>query len=656
MDWGSQTDVLKALTLLYSLQTEQEKYAHVTVEDNGVGFRADDADYLTSVAEQMLVRGKGSSVKQFTLIQAKLRKYHRQIDEFGFDGVKLPETAIVYEDKNGTEKDGIIRVEGGRLIFKPFVYPTVQIKSIGFRWAQDGSKSWEAPLGISAYENLIKMFPNHTLDTSVTQWLTKLEEVPQLSDDIVKSDLMTFQKEAVGFMLKAERGLLGLAPRLGKTPVSIKAMKEFGGNTLIICPLTLMYNWKREIKTWAGDDAEIWYGHLGRGNSDWIITNYDTALHYMVKYDEKVELKNGKKKKTKVNWRPVEQFGFDNIIIDESVLIKNRNAQRSHTVYTLCTKLKTVKRVFLLSGSPITKFYDDLYFQFHTIAPLRVSSYWKFAGEYCVLEDSPWGTKVQANQVDAAARIKRDFRDIYFARTQEQVMDVPEWSFDTFEVPMDSEQARLYREMQDAFVATLPDGNTIVAPNILAQMMRLIQFASNPALIDGPDIHPKWNSAIELLEFEELPAIIWTNFIKTGHMISDTLRKSKYRVGMLVGETLPADRDAIVQNFQSGGLDVIVAHPGVGKFGLTLAEAKTAIYVERSYNGDDYYQSLHRVRHLKMKHSPHIIILLAVDAKIIDGDSVENPTIDHVIHKVLGFKRENAIQITTGLIREVLYG
>ncbi|KKM59963.1 hypothetical protein LCGC14_1546570, partial [marine sediment metagenome] len=80
----------------------------------------------------------------------------------------------------------------------------------------------------------------------------------------------------------------------------------------------------------------------------------------------------------------------------------------------------------------------------------------------------------------------------------------------------------------------------------------------------------------------------------------------------------------------------------------------TAIYVERSYNGDDYYQSLHRVRRFGTTHSPHVIILLSIDTKDKDGVSSTNPTIDHVIHKVLGFKRDNSIQITTGLVREVL--
>jgi len=656
MDWDDTKSILKALALLYELQTPEEQQAQTTVLDNSVGFNAIDAGFLSSVAYQMLKEGKGVSTRQFSIVKSKIQKYHAQIEEYDLDYVELPETAVLYESRDdfADEHAGLIYVDKDRLLFEPYIYPTTQVKAIGFRWAQDDSASWESPLTLSAFEQLREMFQNCIISDSVTTWLEEVDKPVQLSDEVYKSELLAFQREAVGFMVKAKRGLLGLAPGLGKTPISILAIKELGGRTLIICPLPLLYNWKREIKTWANEDAEIWHKGIGDDVELWVITNYETALRYLVKYDIKTITKDGKVKKTKVNWRPIEKFDFDNLIIDESVLIKNRKTQRSKTIYTLANKIKKIKHVYLLSGSPVTKFLDDMWHQFHVLDRKRFPSYWTFTKNYCVLEETYWGISLIANKEKAAQRIKQEYRDIYFARTQDQVLNLPDWIFDTLEIPMHPAQAKIYREMQNDFVATLPDGDKIVAPNILAQMIRLIQFASNPALIGGPDLHPKWSTVVDLLEFEELPAIIWTNFIKTAEMIEQFLSKKKHKVGMLIGKTKDTVRDSIVQDFQRGLLDVIVAHPAVGKFGLTLTAAKTAIYVERSYNGDDYYQSLHRVRRFGTTHSPHVIILLSIDTKDKDGVSSTNPTIDHVIHKVLGFKRDNSIQITTGLVREVL--
>ena len=654
MDWENQQSVLKALVLLHSFQTYQERYSQRTFEDNGVGFSATDAPFLTSVVEQILDHQRGVSDKQFQLVQTKLRKYQRQIDNLDVDAVILPLTAIVYKNSDRKDVDGIISIDNDNLFFKPFIFPTVQIKTIGFQWSQDGSKRWVAPLSLSAFEQLTEMFPRYSTEPSVRSWLTELDKPVQLSDNIVHSDLLAFQREAVGFMLKANRALLGLAPGLGKTPISILAIKELGGKTLIVCPRSLLYNWRREIKRWAAEDSEIWHSFIGKGDKNWVITNYETVLGYMVQYDEKIQEKNGKKKRIKVNWRPSRSLPFDNLIIDESVLIKSKDAQRSHAIYTIANKVPQIKRVYLLSGSPITKFLDDMWHQFHVIDKSRFPSYWAFARDFCIIEDTFWGTKIASDQEGAAQRIKRQYRDIYFARTQDQVLNLPDWIFDTLEVPMENAQAVLYRQMQKDFIATLPDGDKVIAPNILAQIIRLIQFASNPILLGGPDIYPKWSTVVDLLEFEKLPAIIWTNFIETAQRLHKMLTFKKYNTRMLIGKTSDVDRDTIVQEFQRGKLDAIIAHPGVGKFGLTLTAAHTAIYLERSYNGDDYYQSLHRVRRFGTTHSPHVIILLSVDSQKINGDTVEHPTIDHVIHQVLGFKRENSIQITTGLVREVL--
>ena len=658
MDWDNETDVLKALALLYSLQTSDERIYQQTVEDNGVGFNATDAEFLTSVAEQMLVRGKGVSEKQLNLIQVKLRKYQRQINTFGIDKITLPATAIVYGKNGDANKDidGIIKIDGDVILFKPVTFPTTQIKSIGFTWGRHEPGHWGAQLNLSRFEQLREMFPKYELDESVQSWLSRIELLAATTI-VNEGDPFAFQTEAEGFLIRSNKSMLALAPGLGKTRVSIMAIKKMGGRTLVVCPKSLMYNWKHEITKWVGEESRIWHGFAGRVDTNWVIANYETVFGYMILFDEKKKKnKNGKTVNTRVNWRLSKPFQFDNIIVDESVLIKNRKANRSKAIDTIVNKMRGVKRVFLLSGSPTTKFYDDLWHQFHVIDHGRFPSYWDFARNYCMLEDNFWGTSIVNNQQDAAQRIKRDFRDIYFARTQDQVLSLPDWIFDVMEIPMSGQQSKMYREMQENFMTLLPEGDVLVAANILAQITRLNQLASNPALVGGPHEAPKWDSVVDILEFEQLPAIIWTNFIPTAVGIRALLQKSKLETRLLTGETSTVDRDLAVRNFQEGKVDAMIAHPGVGKFGLTLTAARTAIYAERSYNGDDYYQSLHRVRRIGTTQSPHVIILLSNLTENIDGELIGKPTIDHVIHRVLGFKRENSVQITTGLIREVLHG
>jgi SNF2 family DNA or RNA helicase len=179
-------------------------------------------------------------------------------------------------------------------------------------------------------------------------------------------------------------------------------------------------------------------------------------------------------------------------------------------------------------------------------------------------------------------------------------------------------------------------------------MIRLQQFSSNPLLLEGPDEGTKWNAVIEMLDWEQGPFIIWTQFIRTADLVSQRCRAKKLRVESLTGETPAMKRQDIVDKMQNGQLDVIVAHPGVGKFGLTLTAVRTTFYLERSFNGDDFYQSLYRNKRIGTEYPPHVYLMISTRPSE-DGD-----TIDGVVHKVLTFRRDSAIKLTTGVLRQML--
>ena len=145
------------------------------------------------------------------------------------------------------------------------------------------------------------------------------------------------------------------------------------------------------------------------------------------------------------------------------------------------------------------------------------------------------------------------------------------------------------------------------------------------------------------------PVILWTNFLLTAQHLAEKLKK-KYSVGVLTGDTPAAIRQDIVEQFQANNLEILIAHPAVGKFGYTLTAGRTAIYVERSYNGDDYYQSLHRVKRIGTVESPYIIHLLS------SKPGSNAPTVDRVIHQVLKSRKDNSIALTSGEIKSLFKG
>src|SRR3990172_2236106 len=626
---------ITSLLGLYDVQTDEEQVIQGRVEKNGVGFNSTDANFCTSIAEQIL-EGRYPSHKQLAALQKILPKYQKQILHIDHDyQATRVKTEVLgwlesYEKRSAerTEKaevasvqkksSGVVQFDQDkRLEFVPKIYPTNVCKEWGFKRGQRESWTWVNTFSLDSYYKLQATFRD-----------LEIQKMPEeLENDEV---LFQFQKEAIQFLRTRDKALLALAPGLGKTVCSIKAAENLpeakGMAVLVVAPLSLLYNWRKEIQMWSKKTAAVWHGSPTKWEdpeSNWVVTNYDTLVRQVGSFKA-------------IDW--------DILIIDESVMIKNRKAKRTETLTEFSSKIPIV---WELSGAPTTRFFDDMWAELHLLSPRRFRSYWRFAKEYCNVIFNGWANEIAANLPDAADRIKRDLADIYYCRTQDQVLNLPEFIFENIEIPMGESDYKIYRSMEQDLLANLPEGDTVAAGNILTQILRLVQMASNPGILNKAEhVSSKWKAAVEMLEYEELPAIIWVNFVATAKRLASLVDEAGHSVAILTGDTNQEVRQSIVEEFQNGQIDVIIAHPGVGKFGLTLTKARTAIYLERSYNGDDYFQSLHRVRRIGTKDSPHIIHLLSTSPK--EGD-----TIDHVINQVLQYRKHQNVQLTTGLLKTI---
>lgn len=619
-------DVLKILLYLYGYQTPEEKTIEQTVEDNGVGFNGIDADILSSYSKQVIA-GRQLTEKQMNIARLRLGKYHRQLESGDWQNVKLPEVIVTGKSKSAYKGVLALDVERGGLKFTPNVYPSKQIKTLGFTYWLNGA--WHQAKGYvseQVVEDLKEMFGDIEVEEGVLKAIA--HDKVELPKEIKKhKQLFPFQKETIEFALSRKKVLISLAPGLGKTACAIFSAQAAGcENILIVSPLSLLYNWRNEIKKWVDEEAVVWYGKSLPIKNKWVVTNYDTL---------------------RLNPKQFNQ-AWDCIIVDETILIKNRKAQRTEVVKQLVTDTKPTY-VFELSGAPVSKMYTDMWSQLNVLDPNRFSSFWRFADRYCVVEANQWSKyNLVANKPDAGKQIVKDLKDIYFARSQDDVLDLPDFIFDDVHIPMTKEQDKLYGQMEEEFMADLAEDNRLLAPNVLSQIIRLVQFASNPVLVGGVEKSSKWDACIEMLEYEQSPFIIWTSFIDTATKMVEKIQSKGYTAAKLTGATKVGDRQAIVDAFQNGKLDVIVAHPAVGKFGLTLTAARTSIYLERGYNADDYYQSLHRVKRIGTKFSPHIVHLLSDRA---GGGG----TIDWVVSKILEGRKEMVESITNMGLKTMLF-
>ena len=184
-------------------------------------------------------------------------------------------------------------------------------------------------------------------------------------------------------------------------------------------------------------------------------------------------------------------------------------------------------------------------------------------------------------------------------------LKLPQKTLRNYEIEMRGQQADLYSQYKsELYVQIIRDGSLMTddVNYILKQMMRLVQVASNPMMVDESyNERPCKVDALELLigrvSLDE-KIIVWTNFIEN----SDYLASLFSEMGSLKihGKMDMNARNHSVERFlQDPSKRLLVATPGAAKEGLTLTVANHAIFFDRNFSLNDWLQAqdrIHRIR------------------------------------------------------------
>ena len=179
----------------------------------------------------------------------------------------------------------------------------------------------------------------------------------------------------------------------------------------------------------------------------------------------------------------------------------------------------------------------------------------------------------------------------------------------------------MYEEMRNTLALWIRDmsGDEVLqrADNILTRLIRLAQLASNPRLIDMSfnDVPAKFAALDELLPryLEDLQskAIVWTSFV--GNIPPLTERFAQYCPVTLHGELDSPTRARSVSLFKTDpSVRLLIANPAAAREGLTLTQAQTAIYLDRTFNLVDFLQSQDRIHRISQTKPCEIVTLTAV--------------------------------------------
>jgi SNF2 family DNA or RNA helicase len=183
------------------------------------------------------------------------------------------------------------------------------------------------------------------------------------------------------------------------------------------------------------------------------------------------------------------------------------------------------------------------------------------------------------------------------------------------------EQKCLYSKFRDELRAeVIQDSKAVTddAEAILKRLLRLVQVASNPGLVDEsykciPAKLTKLRTLLDGIVSSGSKTIVWTSFTHNADVLSRELKA--WGAVKVHGKMTMSDRNISISKFkQDKDCKILVATPGAAKEGLTLTVANYAIFYDRSFSLDDYLQSQDRIHRISQTSPCYIYNLLIQDS------------------------------------------
>jgi Zierdtviridae DNA helicase len=491
-----------------------------------------------------------------------------------------------------------------------------------------------------------------------------------------------FQTVAAAFCATARTALNGDHPGLGKTLETFGAIVEAGissGPILVFCPVSAVEStWMREIWEWLPEDdvipcvgnrkqrleafRELREVASQTGRRTWFICNIEmTRVVFAAQCPgpkrgqegepcdgEYIGCKYADRHKQRAEPSYPELFAeiWQAIVIDEShkalITTKSRRAKQSQKRVGFGMLNRADDALTLsLSGTPWRGKAENFWGTLNWLRPDIYPAYWRWAEKYFDILDDGFAKKIDQLKPEAEDDWNADLRSIMVRRTKQEVAAwlPPKQYAGTFLIPgdetsphgvwlpMTGEQDRAYRAMQRDAAVRL-DGGTLMGNGVLAEMMRLRQFANSTGrLVPGKTAA---DLEIQQLNFEpKLPSnkfdwlvdfceergiakrswgtgkvVIASQFTALINLFRAELLKLGIASHCLTGGTPQRERARQIAEFQAaGGPRLFLLNTQAGGVSVTLDAADELVLLDEPWIPDDAEQVEDRIHRISRLHN-----------------------------------------------------
>ena len=387
--------------------------------------------------------------------------------------------------------------------------------------------------------------------------------------------------------------------RTGKTPLSLSIMlddlrKHPEHKWLVICPLILIENaWIEDAAKFV-PNIKVVNCHAAtkakrlkaiESDAQIYVTNTESFATYKECFDK---------------------IKFEGCFVDESSDMKSYKSKQSKAIVEFA---HTVKRFYLLSGTPAPNGEWEYYMQLKAIDFYCVPPSWTQFKEYYFVD-------VSFSQYEQL-QMRPDRKDEFNALLQkyaiyvdkEDVLTLPGREFIEVELEMPDHLKKHYRTLKNELYITVAEDKKLTAPSSAAKLNKLNQVTSG-FVIDtqamkenkfyGED-QAEWYM-LDDYRFKALQdlltmcgdsqVLIWANYRKEFEVISSMLG-GKCRT--IYGATSLSDKNRAIQEFKSGDIQYLIANPASADKGLTLTNCHLCIYFSLNWSYELFKQSMDRI-------------------------------------------------------------
>ena len=433
-----------------------------------------------------------------------------------------------------------------------------------------------------------------------------------------KIELTNFQIRDLKTLLRYSNGANFSVQGSGKTAVTLathlllRNNKKTNVNSLfVVSPKNAFLGWEDGFEDCLDDNCILKKEGLTEltGTRNSIIKKLNSgAKNFIINYEKLISMGNlisGFVQNNRVHF-----------VLDESHKIKSEDAQRSQAILNIAYRLQFVRKD-ILTGTPAPNKLEDINTQYQFLYP---------GPEYIP------GTR-------------------FWVRTTKNELKLPEPKIKLVNVDMSEPQKALYAKVLNPLLATLKNDSVISYSNsrdIRQSIIRLIQISSNPVLVTrrqeeegnivlGENIDFNIHKALIKEEKEGGSAkireackearrlaklgkktIIWSYFKWNIEYIGKYLLKDLNAEYIHGGVDMGEDDEELetrkynINKFKDKNSDckVLVANYASCAEGISLHHVcHNAIYIDRSFQADQYLQSVDRICRLGNNDEKNIIIL-----------------------------------------------